>query len=68
LPVGGPIDVLTDPSCGALDEDLGAAVRRALTLSRQDARRFSANFTWSHCADQFLAALVPAREAAIRAA
>ncbi|HTJ56429.1 MAG TPA: glycosyltransferase family 1 protein [Devosiaceae bacterium] len=67
-PVSGPIDVLTDPECGAMDEDLGVAVARALTLSRERARSFAANFTWSHCADQFSAALVPAREAAVRAA
>jgi glycosyltransferase involved in cell wall biosynthesis len=58
-PVPGPIDVLTDPTCGALDDDLGAAVQRALTLSRERARAFSGRFTWSHCADQFLATLVP---------
>ena len=60
LPVSGPIDVLTDPRCGAMAEDLGRAVGRALTLSREAARRFSASFTWSHCADQFFAALAPA--------
>ena len=67
-PVSGPIDVLTDADCGAMDEDLGVAVARALTLSRQRARAFAADFTWSHCADQFLEALVPAHEAAVRAA
>jgi len=67
-PVSGPIDVLTDPACGAMDEDLGVAVRRALTLSRERARAFAGTFTWSHCADQFLDALTPAHEAAVRAA
>ncbi len=28
-PVSGPIDVLTDPECGAMDDDLGTAVARA---------------------------------------
>ena len=67
-PVSGPIDVLTDPACGAMDEDLGAAVARALTLSRQRARAFASTFTWAHCADQFQAALVPARERVVEAA
>lgn len=58
-PVAGPIDVLTDPSCAALDDDLGTAVRRALTLSRERARAFSLRFTWPHCADQLADALVP---------
>ncbi|MDR3471923.1 MAG: glycosyltransferase family 1 protein [Devosia sp.] len=60
FPVSGPIDVLTDPSCGALDDELGVAVHRAIGLSRERARAFAATFTWSHCADQFLAALAPA--------
>ena len=58
-PVAGPVDVLTDPGCSALDDDLGGAVRRALTLSRERARAFSSRFTWAHCADQFADALVP---------
>ena len=67
-PVGGPIDVLTDPACGAMDDDLGAAVTRALTLSRERARAFAGNFTWAHCADQFFAALVPAAKQRSQAA
>lgn len=67
-PVTGPRDILTDPSCGALDEDLGFAVIRALTLSRDAARAHALGFTWSRCADLFLEALVPAREAAAKAA
>jgi glycosyltransferase involved in cell wall biosynthesis len=59
-PVSGPIDVLTDPTCGAMHDDLGVAVRQALTLSRDRARAFASTFTWSHCADQFFAALTPA--------
>jgi glycosyltransferase involved in cell wall biosynthesis len=60
-PVTGPIDVLTDPTCGALDQDLARAVERALTLSRDAARAHAARFTWAHCAELFLSALVPAR-------
>lgn len=58
-PVTGPIDVLTDDNAGALHDDLGEAVRKALTLSRQAARRHAESFTWAHCAAQFRSALVP---------
>lgn len=67
-PVSGPRDVLTDPECGAMEEDLGAAIAGALALSRARARAFATTFTWSHCADQFLGALAPARDKGIRAA
>ena len=67
-PVSGPVDVLTDPECGAMHEDLSVAVAQALTLSRDGARRFASSFTWAHCADQFIGALVPSREAAHKAA
>src|SRR6185312_1747409 len=50
-PVAGPVDVLTDSECGAMHEDLDVAIARALSLSRQSARRFAGTFTWSHCAD-----------------
>jgi len=58
-PVSGPIDVLTDPHCGAMDDDLGRAIKRGLTLSREAAVRHAARFTWSACADAFEANLVP---------
>ncbi|MDB5561372.1 MAG: GDP-mannose-dependent alpha-mannosyltransferase [Hyphomicrobiales bacterium] len=68
FPVSGPIDVLTDPLAGAMHDDLGVAVERALTLSRTAARNHARRFTWSHCADQFLDALVPAvRDRAVAA-
>lgn len=58
-PVTGPIDVLTDPQCGAMDEDFAAAVDRALSLSPAAAVRHAARFTWSACADIFEDNLVP---------
>jgi glycosyltransferase involved in cell wall biosynthesis len=67
-PVTGPIDVLTDPACGALDDDLQRAVERALTLSREAARAHASRFTWAHCAELFLDALVPAQSPVRRAA
>ena len=60
---GGPANQTLEVaiySAVRLDFDLGAAVRRALTLSRERARAFASTFTWAHCADQFEAALVPA--------
>jgi len=47
-----------------VDEDLGAAVRRALRLDPRDARAYALRFSWQHSAAQFLANLVPVRQAA----
>ena len=60
-PVTGPRDVLTNPACAAMDEDLGAAVRRALTLDGAAARAHALTFTWAACAEIFLETLVPVR-------
>ena len=67
-PVSGPIDILTDPDCGAMDDDLGMAVAKALGLSRRSARAHAALFTWSHCADLLCQYLVPAAGSRNRAA
>jgi glycosyltransferase involved in cell wall biosynthesis len=61
FPVTGPRDVLTDGRAGALDADLAVAVRRALTLRRDDARAHALRFSWQRCAEIFAAALVPTR-------
>ncbi len=53
-PVTGPSDVIGDSGVGVLDEDLGAACRGALGLSREQARRFALRFTWAESARQFL--------------
>lgn len=58
-PVTGPRDVLNDVRAGALDMDLNAAVARALTLDRADARAHGERFTWAASAAQFYAALEP---------
>lgn len=60
-PVRGPIDVVKDPAAGVLDHDLGAAAMRALSLDREQVRRYAERFSWSHCTAQFLSSLVPAR-------
>jgi glycosyltransferase involved in cell wall biosynthesis len=59
-PVTGPRDILTDPRAGTLSDDLASAVRRSLTLKRDDARALGEQFTWSASALQFLSALAPA--------
>lgn len=59
-PVTGPKDILTDERAGAVNEDLAAAVREALTLTRNDASAHAQNFTWAASARQFVEGLVPA--------
>jgi glycosyltransferase involved in cell wall biosynthesis len=59
-PVTGPADIVTGDKLGALDDDLGRAVERALATGDPAAcvaegRRY----TWEHCTRQFLANLVP---------
>lgn len=66
-PVPGPIDILgpegrgaegdMPATVGALDEDLGVAVARALTLDRQAAAVFGMRFTWTRATDQFVDAI-----------
>lgn len=59
-PVPGPRDILT-PNTGALDEDLGAAVRRALREGDPEACvALAARYRWEEAARQFAANLVPA--------
>jgi glycosyltransferase involved in cell wall biosynthesis len=59
-PVTGPIDVVDQAGgTGALDEDLGAAIRRALPLGGAAARSHAERFTWEACANRFQALLAP---------
>jgi glycosyltransferase involved in cell wall biosynthesis len=67
-PVRGPIDVVTDPHVGVLDDDLGAAALAALKLDRDKVRRFAERYSWEECTHQFLSSLVPAHAAASRLA
>ncbi len=67
FPVAGPLDVVGANGCGmvdgwharvgALDEDLGIAIRSALTINRADCARYAQSFSWDRCLDQFLTAL-----------
>jgi glycosyltransferase involved in cell wall biosynthesis len=56
--VPGPRDVIGEAAVGALDSDLGAACRRALTLSRTAAREFALTMTWERSARAFIANVV----------
>jgi glycosyltransferase involved in cell wall biosynthesis len=70
FPVTGPIDILgpdgrgddprvADPA-GAVSEDLGAAVIRALGCDRNAAAALGERFSWERATDQFLAAVTTA--------
>lgn len=56
-PVQGPLDVIGDSPAGALDEDLGKAAARALTIPRATALNYAHHFTWGASTRQFLANL-----------
>ena len=55
----GPLDVVTVPGVGAIDEDLRVACLKAVTGDPAACRRHAETFTWSSCAEQFLATLRP---------
>jgi glycosyltransferase involved in cell wall biosynthesis len=57
-PVAGPRDVLSD-AVGAMDRDLGAAVRAALGKSRYACAAHACEFGWGAATRQFLDALAP---------
>ena len=59
-PVQGPLDVIDGSGVGVLDEDLGAAARRALEIPRELCRTYAEGFSWQACARQFLDNLCPA--------
>lgn len=57
FPVTGPVDVVRDGETGALDHDLAAACRRALTLKSDACVKFAATRSWSRCTEQFVSHL-----------
>lgn len=59
-PVTGPVDVVADGVTGALDEDLAAAVARALTLDPAACVAQAAEHSWRRCTETFLAQLAVA--------
>jgi glycosyltransferase involved in cell wall biosynthesis len=59
-PATGPRDTVTSEKFGALDEDLGKAVSRALvTGDPQACAAEGRSYTWENCTGQFLENLVP---------
>ncbi len=64
-PVPGPLDILGADGCGlaagprvgGVADDLGAAMRTALTARRLDCANYGVQFSWERSCDQFLAAL-----------
>ena len=69
FPVAGPADILGPGECGvhggierigALDGDLGRAIRRGLGADRQAAASESLYYTWDRCVSRFVDGLAPA--------
>jgi glycosyltransferase involved in cell wall biosynthesis len=58
-PVAGPVDVVADGFSGALDANLAAAIQRALSVPREQARAHAMKFTWERTAALFADLLVP---------
>ena len=59
-PATGPIDIITRDALGAIDNDLGAAVKRALSAGDPAAcAAEGAAYTWERCTRQFFENLVP---------
>ena len=57
-PVTGPVDVVT-PATGALAEDLGVAVARAVDVDRGACRRHAVRCDWQAIADRMRENLIP---------
>lgn len=58
-PVMGPVDIITSPTLGILDDDLGKAAKEALKHGSPEDRHLHVEkfYTWEKAADQFLAGL-----------
>lgn len=52
-PVTGPIDVVQQGVTGVLDENLAEAVKQALQLNTEDARRYAEQHSWMAATKQF---------------
>jgi glycosyltransferase involved in cell wall biosynthesis len=60
FPVTGPIDVVTDPRTGVLDNDLAKAALAAIKLDPKDCRAFALQHSWTEAAKRFLSHQVDA--------
>ncbi len=56
-PVTGPLDVLTDPNVGVMDEDLRKAALAALELDRSLCPAYARQFSWTATTERFLNAI-----------
>ena len=54
FPVPGPIDVIREGSTGAMDENLAAAVYRALSLDGEACIEFAQYHSWQRSVERFL--------------
>jgi len=61
FPVTGPIDVIEDGVTGALDQNLGKAAERALTLDPRKCRARALQSSWTECTHEFETNLVTCR-------
>ena len=52
-PVPGPMDVLGNSEAGCLDEDLGRAALRSLSIDPAKCRELALKYSWRECARQF---------------
>jgi len=74
FPIAGPLDVVgrhgrgpdndMPMTVGALDDNLGIAITKALRLDRMAAATYGARFSWERATDQFVAAIESALEPA----
>jgi glycosyltransferase involved in cell wall biosynthesis len=53
FPGAGPSDVIGDSGAGALDDDLAAAARAALTIPRERCLAHAGRFSWQASIEQF---------------
>ena len=54
FPVPGPVDLLTEGSTGAMDEDLRTAIFRALALDGEACIEFAQEHSWRRSTENFL--------------
>ncbi|MCB0343580.1 MAG: glycosyltransferase family 1 protein [Bdellovibrionales bacterium] len=60
FPATGPIDILVEPQYGCCDEDLSAAIKRALDKGDPQACvEYARTYTWENASKQFAGYLVP---------
>ncbi len=58
-PVRGPLDIVRQGETGFLEQDLGKAVRRALTIEGGKCREFALSHGWEESVREFIGNLVP---------